>query len=302
MRNITHFNEAKQYIKNKYNWSEKTFNEIEWSLHHKRIRKPGRHSIIVKLKYIHQFLPSGEVIFDIPHKCKYCNKTKSTTTPHDHFLQCNQSNIIKIKRLSLIINILINTFNPQSLIHIIIEGISSYYNDHDTTDTSNLLNNDLVITQHQNAIGWDNFGHFKKKKLKQLSQSWISIIIGNVIDIFPDSWKGRCQDIHGLHTSNKEYTSNKDNILATVKAYYDWRYIPSYEENKWFGRDIESFARMNEQSIRTWIKVAKKMISDNKRKQIKEHQHPITTYFTRLNSTTKSSQSPVAHQSTEARN
>ena len=59
---------------------------------------------------------------------------------------------------------------------------------------------------------------------------------------------------------------------------------------------------MNEQSIRAWIKVAKKLISDNKRKKIKEKQHPITKYFTRLTSTMKSSQSPAPHQSTETRN
>ena len=29
LRSITHFYQAKQYIKNKYNWSEKTFNDIE---------------------------------------------------------------------------------------------------------------------------------------------------------------------------------------------------------------------------------------------------------------------------------
>ena len=148
--------------------------------------------------------------FGIPHKCKYCNKTESTTTPYDHFLQCSQSNIIKTKRLSLIDNILLNIFTPQSLINIIIQGFSFYYNGQDTTDTSNLLNNELYIAQNQNAIDWDNFvrgristnfqkeitRHFKHEKLKQLSQSWTSIEIGNVIDIHLDAWKDRCHDIH----------------------------------------------------------------------------------------------------------
>ena len=235
LRSISHFPQAKQYIKNKYNWSEKTFNDIEWTIHHKRIRKLGRHSITVKLEYIHQFLPSGKMNFDIPHKCKYCNKTESTTTPHNHFLQCSQSNIIKTKRLSLIDNILLNIFTPQSLINIIIQGFSSYYNGQDTTDTSNLLNNELYIAQNQNSIGWDNFArgristhfqkeitrHFKREKLKQLSQSWTSIVIGNLIDIHLDAWKDRCQDIHGLHISNKEYSFNKDELLTTVKVYYE---------------------------------------------------------------------------------
>ena len=32
LRSITHFNQATQYIKNKYNWSEKMFNDIEWNI------------------------------------------------------------------------------------------------------------------------------------------------------------------------------------------------------------------------------------------------------------------------------
>ena len=59
---------------------------------------------------------------------------------------------------------------------------------------------------------------------------------------------------------------------------------------------------MNEQSIRAWIKVAKKLIRDNKRKQVTEQQNPITKYFPRLTSTNQSSRSPVLNQSIEARN
>ena len=72
--------------------------------------------------------------------------------------------------------------------------------------------------------------------------------------------------------------------------------------NKWFGRDIESFAQINEQSIRAWIKIAKKIVRENKRKQIKEQQHSITKYFPRLTSTTQSPTLPVSNQSTEERN
>ena len=121
LRSITHFYQAKQYIKNKYNWSEKTFNDIEWNKHNKRIKKLGRHSTTVKLKFIHQFLPYGKMNFDISHKCKYCKETESNTTPRDHFLQYHQSNTIKTKRLSLIYDILLTTSTPQSIIAIIIQ-------------------------------------------------------------------------------------------------------------------------------------------------------------------------------------
>ena len=46
----------------------------------------------------------------------------------------------------------------------------------------------------------------------------------------------------------------------------------------------------------------KKLIRENKRKQIKEQQHPIINYFPWLTSTTQSPTPPVSNQSTKARN
>ena len=34
--------------------------------------------------------------------------------------------------------------------------------------------------------------------------------------------------------------TNKDDLLATVKVFYEWSYILSYPKNKWFGRDIHN--------------------------------------------------------------
>ena len=156
-------------------------------------------------------------ILTFSKKYKYCKETESTTTSHNHLFQYSQSTTIKTKRLSLISNILLNTSTPQSLITIIIQGLTSYYNGHDTTETFHSTNNNLSITQHQNTIGWDNFArgrisktfrmaitsHYKKNKLKQLQTSWTSIVANNIIDIHLDAWKDRCQDIHGLYSGNK---------------------------------------------------------------------------------------------------
>ena len=120
--------------------------------------------------------------------------------------------------------------------------------------------------------------------MKQLPTSWTSIVVGNIIDIHLDAWKDRCQDIHGIHIGNKEYSSNKDDLLAIVKVYYEQSYLLSYQDKKYFGRDIALFRMMNEQSIRSWIIVAKKLISNNKHNQLKEKQHLITKYFHKLTS------------------
>ena len=84
-----------------------------------------------------------------------------------------------------------------------------------------------------------------------------------------DAWIDRCQDIHGLHNEIKEYSSNKDDLLATIKVYHEQSCFLSYQDKKWFGRDIELFIQMNKQPICWWIKISKKLIHQNKRKQLK---------------------------------
>ena len=132
-------------MKYKYNWSEKQFNDIEWTIHNRRIQKSGRHSSTVKLKFIHHFLPSGKMNFDIPHQCKHCKNIEDNTTPHNHFLQCYKFTSIKNDKISLISNILQNTYTHPSITVIIVRGLTSFYDGHDTIDTVSFYNNDLVI-------------------------------------------------------------------------------------------------------------------------------------------------------------
>ena len=87
-----------------------------------------------------------------------------------------------------------------------------------------------------------------------------------------------------------------------MKVYYEQSYFLSFQDKKWFGRVIELFSQMNEQSIRSWIKVAKKLISQSKRKQLKTKQHPIKKYFHQLTSITQPSSPPLQDASDKGNN
>lgn len=188
-------------------------------MHNRRIRKKEWHNSTVKLKFIYDFLPSGKVNFDIPHQCKHCKEIENNTTLHNHFLQCYQSTAIKTNKLLLINNRLQIIHTPPSIITIIIQGLTSYYNGQDTKDTLKFNTKDLHIAQHQNAIGWYNFTRGRISKTLQraiayyytvirsinIPTSWTSIVVGNLIDIHLDAWKDWCQDIHGQHHGQHEY-------------------------------------------------------------------------------------------------
>ena len=89
---------------------------MEWIIHHRRMRKNGRHSSTVKLKFIHIFLLSIKINFDTHHRWKNCEEIKNNTTPHDHFLQCFKSTSLQTNRLLLITNIFLTTHTPPNII------------------------------------------------------------------------------------------------------------------------------------------------------------------------------------------
>ena len=74
-------------------------------------------------------------------------------------------------RLLLITNILITTHTFPSIVNIISQGVTSYYNGKYIMGTSHFDVRDLKIAQHQNAIEWDNFarGRMSKKIQRKIA-------------------------------------------------------------------------------------------------------------------------------------
>lgn len=59
-----------------------------------------------------------------------------------------QIHLHKNNRISLISSILQNTYTPSPITVIIIQGLISFYDGHNTTDTVRFYNNDMTIEQH----------------------------------------------------------------------------------------------------------------------------------------------------------
>ena len=74
-------------------------------------------------------------------------------------------------QLLLITNILITTRNPPSVVNIIIQGLTSYYNGKDTIDTSRFDGRYLKIAQHQNTIRLDNCARGRISKTFQREEA-----------------------------------------------------------------------------------------------------------------------------------
>ena len=84
---------------NKYKWSKKTFNSIEWNLHSEFIRKQSYSRRKTIMKYCHRWLSAGKKNFGQKLACPHCHKTEDKDMDHDHFLQCEASENRKLLRI-----------------------------------------------------------------------------------------------------------------------------------------------------------------------------------------------------------
>ena len=82
---------SNEFIQKKNNWNKRTIRNIEWELHYKRINKRNEYRYQIKVKFIHSRLPSGKNNFATKYTCSFSKIIYSSSIPHDHFLQCNQS-------------------------------------------------------------------------------------------------------------------------------------------------------------------------------------------------------------------
>jgi zinc-binding in reverse transcriptase len=80
-----------QYLKNKYKWSDDTFEQINWEVHGKAIRSQ-RHRKTHMTKLVHDLLPTNQVQhrWNSQHsdRCALCQREEET---RDHLMRCEKS-------------------------------------------------------------------------------------------------------------------------------------------------------------------------------------------------------------------
>ena len=66
--------------------------------------------------------------FSFKHVCPYCNCLVTSSTPHDHFVTCESTPDIKMKRLKSIETEMDKIFTPPQLRILILAQLKSFYN------------------------------------------------------------------------------------------------------------------------------------------------------------------------------
>ena len=157
---------------------------------------------------IQQYLPSHTHII---HLYSYQNAIKSkedSTTHHDHFLICNESESNKARRIAKIKACLILLDTPNQIIAIIIRWLISFYNNSSQPPLNKLSPTLLNIQKHQEVIGWNHFARgrvsnqlieymdliYQNTNSNKTSISWVNSIIKVNLEVHLTEWKNYCND------------------------------------------------------------------------------------------------------------
>jgi len=149
------------FLQKKFNWSQRTFDDIDWEVHSAALRTfkcQDRHKII---KFIHHWLPTGKRLHReskgmYPQSCFLCGAQIETNM---HLFQCKHNDQVLIStHLALDILSLREKMKSdrhlQNLLHVgIFEGAyDKKYRPKFSHEHPSVHN----IIDRQNAIGWDH--------------------------------------------------------------------------------------------------------------------------------------------------
>jgi hypothetical protein len=233
--------DLKNYIKQNHQWTEATFQDIEWTAHGQAIKQfYDQRTFIVK--YIHNLLPTGKRVHKYDtlhsHRCPTCQ------SPHEdrlHLLRCDHTSRAtwRTDLLSALRTRCTSLLTRESLINLLIVGIDSWLND--TAFPHYLFPSCALasLLEQQDRIGWSQlfFGRFGShwrrlqdehlrsihNSSKHLSgSSWILAITSVLWHHVAKVWELRNKDRHGHDSASCQGTRYLQ-ILRETAALYDRR-------------------------------------------------------------------------------
>ena len=141
--------EAREFLKEKYQWTNRTIDSIEWEIASNFISHQSYATRKTMTKYSHRWLMSNSKAIDNNMICLYCYRSEETLD-HDHFLTCNESDERKEMKIHSFKQLLTQLKTPKTLTSTLLNGIKLAYQEHQQPTSQ-------PSTNQQSIIGWAHF-------------------------------------------------------------------------------------------------------------------------------------------------
>jgi len=257
----------------KHEWSEDTFNDIDWTAHGRAL---GRHDNrrVTMVKYLHDILPIGKQVHQ--YDTKYPPSCPSCPAPiedREHFWTCPATSRQEWRKkcYKAILDALTQTNTAPPLQTLLLDTIDAVLYD---KDTSTLPIDPQVqdIAAAQQTIGWhhmfkgrfsrkwsqaqDRFMHDNNLKTKRKNGStWMTNLIDVIFTEWNKLWDLRNGDRHGRDTQSQQQALERQ-AIRELQLFYEKHQQTVDPHLKWlFEIPLTTRMQMRYAEIRHWLNI-----------------------------------------------
>jgi hypothetical protein len=296
-----HLAPIRKYYKQRFHWTQTTFESINWFYFSMVYRKYPRHRTFFS-KFGWKKLPvAGRLFFRQPcydHRCPHCHQDHEDD---DHLFRCPHDSRTHW-RTSLIHTITdtFGSFLDPDLLAIIRIGLMSYFQG-GSPDFSSRFPDGYSSTPYQslidqqNAIGWDHFlrgklsaewstlQYFYARRYGMLkpSEGWLVLLIRLMATSSYTLWDSRNQSRHGSDAATKAQLL-KEQTQREIQCLYLLRDQVLIQDQSLFRTTVQQHLEESVTQQRSWLTHYKKLIVHSvkvAKAQAKLNTHHIQRFF-----------------------
>ncbi|CAB9522216.1 expressed unknown protein [Seminavis robusta] len=257
-----------------YNWSEDTFNDIDWTAHGRALRRHDNHRPTM-VKYLNKVLPVGAFLHKTNPKyyagCPSCNNPSET---RHHLMECSSPERIKWREkcYSAVLAYVQKKDTSPKIQGLLLSGLKVCLHHQNPTTIQEDPSWD-TLKQAQDAIGWhhllkgriskqfsqeqDRYLNMKKTATKRNNGlTWLTGLIDIIYKEWWKLWDMRNQDRHG-HDMRTKSQAKKAQAIRQLTQFYEAYQQEVPEHLEWlFQIPLESRMQLNTpviiQFLNTW--------------------------------------------------
>jgi hypothetical protein len=266
-----------QFLQDKYEWKTGTFELVNWELQYKTLSFytiPDQQRI---LKFVHNWLPTNHRLQreaqSTSARCPLCHYRIEDNL---HLFQCTHPR--QVAATQTLTKKLSEDDPKDPVTDLITLALSSAMQDPSWIPPgAHAMAEIKQGIKDQNKIGWQQIvrGRFAKTLTQNGQRNKDKKLRRNlrlIWDTMLTLWKQRNEEVHQQVYEDRA-TRNKRKLEAKLNRCYLYRdRMPIKDRDRIFTKEKEAILQDDEKNIKTWIKMAERMIRVTKREE-KQHKH-----------------------------
>ena len=255
------------HLKKKYDWSDETFQDIDWETHRRALRKLQKHKVTL-IKHVNNYSPVGALIsrYD-PKYTAECPTCETVVETRQHLYQCHAQRRLEWREQFYrdLQSQAEKSNTSEDLRELLISGIMHVV---DPTIPIDIPETATDIATAQEAIGWSELlkGRLSKKwaaaqqrhlgafNPKENGQKWAADMATVILQGWLNLWASRNEDKHGRDRETRART-RREQAHRELELLYELQGSILAEDNWILSTPLETRKNLSTNTIRKWIAI-----------------------------------------------